>query len=188
MDEKRLAGNRIVQTWDNQQDWQRAAGRLVLRIGPVKDILQVSVTGGVNHYISNGNTYRHTYTNWFMNGDISATYKKFILGAGLVTNWNWFYGETMDGGENMHYVMLSYKHKNISATLGMYMPFTDNYKVETENRSQYASYHRSNYIQETSRMLFISLSWNFSFGRTFNAGEKRLNNTDEDSGVMSTGK
>ncbi|MDR1200907.1 MAG: TonB-dependent receptor, partial [Tannerellaceae bacterium] len=188
MDEKRLAGNRIVQTWDNQQDWQRAASRLMLRVGPLKDILQVSVTGGVNHYISNGNTYRHTYTNWFMNADISATYKKFMLGAGLMTNQNWFYGETMDGGENLHYAMLSYKHKNISATLGMFMPFADNYKVETENRSQYASYHRSNYIKESSRLPFIRLSWNFSFGRTFTASEKRLHNTDEDSGVMNTGK
>jgi hypothetical protein len=188
MDEKRLAGGRIVQTWENQQDWQRAAGRLMLRIGPVKDILQVSVTGGVNHYISNGNTYHHTYTNWFMDGEISATYKKVMLGAGLMTNWNWFYGETMNGGENMHYAMISYKHKDLSFTLGMFNPFADNYRQETENRSQYASYHRSNYIEESSRTLFIRLTWNFSFGRTFKAGEKRLNNTDDDSGVMSTGK
>jgi hypothetical protein len=165
MDEKRLTGNRIVQTWDNQQDWPRAASRLMLRIGPVKDILQLSVTGGVNHYISNGNTYHHTYT-----------------------NWNWFYGETMDGGENLHYVVVSYKHKNLSVALGMFNPFADNYKQDTENWSQYASYHRSNYINESSRMPFVRLTWNFSFGRTFNAGQKRLNNTDNDSGVMNTGK
>jgi hypothetical protein len=188
MDEKRLEGNRIVQTWDNQQDWQRAASRLMLRIGPVKDILQLSVTGGVNHYISNGNTYHHTYTNWFMNGEISATYKKFMLGAGLMTNWNWFYGETMNGGENIHYAMISYKHKNVSVAFSMFNPFVDNYKQETENWSEYASYHRSNYIKETSRAFVIRLTWDFSFGRTFKAGEKRLNNTDEDSGVMSTGK
>lgn len=188
MDEKRLVNDRIVQTWDNQQDWQRAASRLMLRIGPVKDILQLSVTGGVNHYVSNGNTYHHTYTNWFMNGDISATYRHFTLGAGLATNWNWFYGETMDGGENLHFATIGYKYKTLSVALGMFMPFADNYKQDTENRSQYASYHRSNYINESSRMLFVRLTWNFSFGRTFNAGEKRLNNTDEDSGVMNAGK
>ncbi|MDR1624835.1 MAG: carboxypeptidase-like regulatory domain-containing protein [Tannerellaceae bacterium] len=188
MDEKRLADNRIVQTWDNQKDWRRAASRLMLRAGPVKDILQVAVTGGVNHYISNGNTYHHTYTNWFMNGDISATYKHFTLGGGWMTNWNWFYGETMDGGENLHYAMISYKHKNISVTFGLINPFADNYKEEWENWSQYASYYRSNYIEESSRMPFIRLTWNFSFGRTFNTGQKRLNNTDDDSGVMNTGK
>ncbi|MDR1403002.1 MAG: carboxypeptidase-like regulatory domain-containing protein [Tannerellaceae bacterium] len=188
MDEKRLVNNKIVQTWDNQKDWRRMAGRLTLRIGPVKDILQVAVTGGVNHYISNGNTYHHTCTNWFMEGDLSATYKNFILGFGLMTNWNWFYGETMDGGENLHYAMIGYKYKNVSAALGMINPFVDNYKEETENWSEYASYHRSNYIKESSQMLYVRLTWNFSFGRTFSAEQKKLNNTDDDSGVMSTGK
>jgi len=37
-------------------------------------------------------------------------------------------------------------------------------------------------------MISIRLSWNFSFGHTFNDGQKRLNNADDDSGVMSTGK
>ncbi|MDH6303488.1 hypothetical protein M2459_000579 [Parabacteroides sp. PF5-5] len=188
MDEKRLEGNKIIQTWDNQKNWQRLASALMLRVGPVKDILQLSVTGGVNHYISNGNTYHHKYTNWFINGDISATYKKFTLGGGLFTNWNWFYGETMSGGENIHYMMLSYRHKNLSITVGMFNPFADNYKQQNENWSKYASYHRSTYIKESSRMLLGRLTWNFSFGRTFKAGQKRLNNTDDDSGVMSSGK
>ncbi len=188
MDEKRLEGDKIVQTWDNQKNWQRLASRLMLRVGPVKDILQFSITGGVNHYISNGNTYNHEYTNWFINADISATYKKFILGFGLMTNWNWFYGETLNGGENLHYLMAQYKHKNLSVAVGMFNPFVDNYKQQTENWSQYASFHRSNYLKESSRMLVCRLSWNFSFGRTFKAGQKRINNKDDDSGVMSTGK
>lgn len=188
MDEKFLEGDKIVQTWNNQKNWQRAASRMTLRVGPLKNILQVSFTGGVNHYISNGNTYHHTYTNWFMNGDISATYKKFMLGFGIETNWNWFYGETMSGGENIHYLMAGYNHKNLSVAIGMFCPFTDNYKQETENWSEYASFHRTNYIKESSRMVAIRLSWNFSFGRTFKAEQKRLNNTDDDSGVMSSGK
>jgi hypothetical protein len=37
-------------------------------------------------------------------------------------------------------------------------------------------------------MLLVRFTYNFSFGRTFKDGQKRLNNTDDDSGVMSTGK
>lgn len=188
MDEKRLEGNKIVQTWDNQKRWQRLTGNLTTRVGPIKDILQFSFRGGVNHYISSGNTYHHTYTNWYMSSDVSATYKKFSLMFAWETNWNWFYGETMSGGENIHVILLSYKHKNLSLSVGMFNPLTDNYKQESENRSQYASYHRSNYIKESSRLLLTKLTWNFSFGRTFKAEQRRLNNTDEDSGVMSTGK
>ena len=188
MDEKRLEGDKIVQTWDNQKNWQRLASSLTLRVGPIKDILQLSATGGVNHYISNGNTYNHEYTNWFANVDISASYKKFMVGFGLMTNWNWFYGETMSGGENIQYILAGYKHKNLSISAGMFMPFTNNYKQETENWSEYASFKRSNYIKESSQMAVLRLSWSFSFGRSFNSGHKRLNNTDEDSGVMSSGK
>jgi hypothetical protein len=37
-------------------------------------------------------------------------------------------------------------------------------------------------------MFLMSLTYNFSFGRKFNANRKRLDNSDDDSGVMSTGK
>ena len=188
MDEKHLEGDKIVQTWDNQKNWQRLLGRTTLRVGPIKKILVFSVTGGVNHYISNGNTYRHTYTNWFTNMDLSATYKKFMANAGLQTNWNWFYGETLNGGENIHFVMVAYKHKTLSIGAGIINPFVDNYKVQYENWSENASFKKAMYVKESSRLLTFTLTYNFSFGRTFTGGQKRLNNADNDSGVMQTGK
>jgi hypothetical protein len=188
MDEKYAEGDKIVQTWDNQKSWQRLATRATLRVGPIKKILMLSVTGGINHYISNGNTYRHTYTNQYVNMDLSATYKKVMMNFGLQTNYNWFYGETLSGGENIHYIMVGYKHKNLSLGAGMFNPFVDNYKVEYENWSQHASFKKSMSIKESSRLFLVNLSYNFSFGRTFKAGQKRLNNTDDASGVMSTGK
>ncbi|GHV52522.1 hypothetical protein FACS1894181_15670 [Bacteroidia bacterium] len=188
MDEKFLEGGKIIQTWNNQKNWQQLASRLNLRAGPIRDIFQISAEGGVNHYISNGNTYRHTYTNLYTNIYLSATYKNFSANTGLETNYNRFYGETMDGGENIHYVMLGYKLKDLSLSAGMFNPFSDNYKQQSENRSEHASYKRSNYINETSRLITLRLTWNFSFGRKFNDIQKRLNNADNDSGVMSTGK
>jgi hypothetical protein len=188
MEEKHLEGDKIVQTWDNQKNWQRVAGRATLRVGPIKKILVVSVTGGVNHYISNGNTYHHTYTNWYGNADLSAMYKKFALSFGLQTNFNRFYGETLNGGENIHFVMFAYKHKTLSIGAGVINPFVDNYKVQNENWSENASFKKAMYIKESSRLLAFQLTYNFSFGRAFTSGQKRLNNADNDSGVMSTGK
>ena len=188
MDEKRLEGQKVILTWDNQRSWQRMTGQLTARVGPIKDILQVSVTGGVNHYISHGNTYSHTYTNWFCEANASLTYKKFSLNYMLFTNWNWFWGETMNGGENIQQLMLSYQHKNLSVGVGAINPFSDNYKVETENWSKHASYKKAMYVGESSRLFLVKLSYNFSFGRTFKAGQKKVNNSDNDSGVMSTGK
>ncbi len=188
MDEKFIEGDKIIQTWNNQKDWQRLATRATLRVGPIKDILQFSLNGGVNHYISNGHRYRHEYTNWFGKIEATATYKRFMLMFGIETNWNWFQGETMSGGENIHMLMLNYNHKNLSVGVGMFNPFSDNYKQERENWSKYASYHKVNYINESSQFALAKLTWNFSFGRSFKSGSKRVNNSDDNSGVMSTGK
>jgi len=188
MEEKYLDGDKIVQTWDNQKNWQRLASRATLRVGPIKKIVMLSVTGGVNHYISNGNHYRHTYTNPYVNVDLSGMYKKLVVNFGLQTNYNSFYGETLSGGENMHYVMIGYKNKNLSLGAGILNPFVDNYKVEYENWSQHASFKKNMYIRESSRLAMVNLTYNFSFGRAFKAGQKRLNNTDDDSGVMQSGK
>ncbi|MDD4516436.1 outer membrane beta-barrel protein [Massilibacteroides sp.] len=187
-DEKLIEGDKFIQTWNNQKDWQRMSARTTFRVGPVKDILQFSVTGGVNHYRSNGNTYKHRYTNWFYNGEISANYKKVLLLFGIESNWNWFEGETLYGGENIHYVMAKYNLKNVSFGLSMFNPFSDNFKQVNENWSQHASYKHANYINESSRLLMVHFSYNFSFGRKFTAAQKRLHNSDSDSGVMSSGK
>ncbi|MDR0833611.1 MAG: outer membrane beta-barrel family protein [Candidatus Symbiothrix sp.] len=190
MDEKRQEGNnKIIQTWDNQTDWQRLNSSIYMRVGPIKDILQVSGSVVVNHFISHGNTYSHTYTDWVYNLEMSASYKKFMAVAQLYNGRSWFYGETMTGGEkNMFMLMLGYKHKEMALNAGIMNPFTDNYKQDSENRSQYASYKKSNYINESSRMVMLQFSYNFTFGRTFNSRQKWLNNADDDAGVMKTGK
>jgi hypothetical protein len=72
--------------------------------------------------------------------------------------------------------------------VGAFNPFTDNYKVENENWNQFASYKTKSYIKESSRMFLVSLSYNFSFGRKFKATQRKVNNSDNESGVMSTGK
>lgn len=188
MDEKYQEGDKIVQTWDNQKDWQKLSGRVTLRVGPIKDMLQFSFTGGVNHYMSHGNTYSHTYTNWYCNAEASFNYKQFSLYWQMNTNWNNFWGETLSGGENIQVLVMYYTHKNLRVGLGAFNPFTDNYKQQTENWNRFASYKKTNYVKESSQMFLASVSYNFSFGRKFKAGKRRVNNSDNDSGVMSSGK
>lgn len=188
MDEKYQEGNKIIQTWNNQKNWQRVVGSAMFRVGPIKDILQFSFTGGVNHYISNGNTYSHRYTNWYCNMQASLTWRKFMLMYQMNTNWNRFWGETLEGGENIQMFMAKYNFKNLSLGIGAFNPFSDNWKVQSENWNQYASSKKTSYIKESSRLFVVSVSYNFSFGRTYKVGQKRLNNSDSDSGVMSTGK
>ncbi|MGM9759236.1 MAG: carboxypeptidase-like regulatory domain-containing protein [Parabacteroides sp.] len=188
MDEKYQEGNRIVQTWDNQKSAQGIFSTATLRVGPIRDLLQFSFTGGVRHFISRGNTYTHRYTNWWYSGDLSLTWKRFSFMYSISSNVNSFWGETMSGGENFQYAQLSYRVKQVTLGLFTINPFMNNWKQETENWNRFASYHRTSHIKESSNVIGLSLSYNFSFGRSFKSAQKRVNNSDSDSGVRNAGK
>ncbi len=188
MDEKYVEGNKIIQTWDNQKSWQRIAPMIQLRVGPVADILQFSVSGGLNHFISRGNTYHHKYSNWWLDASVSASWKNFNFMYQIMTNQNWFSGETLKGGENAQIIMLNYKWKDLQIGAGMFNPFTNDYKTQQENWNRYASSRKTNYIQESAQMAFLTFSYNFSFGRHYKTGNKKISNQDSGSGIMQTGK
>lgn len=95
-----------------------------------------------------------------------------------------FVGETLQGGENVHMFMIRYNQGKFTAGAGIMMPFSSQYKRETENRNQYAPYLNYGYSNDFSRMLILTFSWNFDFGRKFKSGNKKLNNRDTDSGIM----
>ncbi|MDR2140107.1 MAG: outer membrane beta-barrel protein, partial [Tannerella sp.] len=189
MEERLREGDRIVKTWNNQKDWQYLNTVLYLRIGPVRDILTFNLQSGLNRYISNGNTYRHVYNNPYLYMDVSGMYKNFILNAGYgLLSWGNLYGETMTKESSYHQFMLSYKYRNANFGAGVTNPFANVHRQDSESRSEYASYKRSLYINDSARMFFFTFSWNMTFGRHYQSGGKRLNNADDDTGVMKAGK
>lgn len=72
--------------------------------------------------------------------------------------------------------------------LGCLNPFTNNYKVESENRNQYAGYKRTSYLKATQQLFAIGVKWNISWGRKHNSGTKRLNNSVNTETVKAVGK
>ncbi|MDR1103702.1 MAG: carboxypeptidase-like regulatory domain-containing protein [Tannerella sp.] len=189
MEERFLEGDRIVRTWNNQKDWQYLKTNLYLRVGPVKDILTFGLQSGFNRYISNGNNYRHVYNNPYLFVDVWGTYKNFMLNAGYgPLSWGNFYGETMTKESSYHSLMLGYKYRNANFGIGATNPFANVHRQDSESRSEYASYKRSLYINDSARMFFFTFSWNITFGRSYQSGDKRLNNSDDNAGVMNAGK
>jgi hypothetical protein len=189
MDEKFREGNKIVQTWDNQKNWQHLYTGLLLRVGPVKDILTVMLFGSVDRFISNGNNYRHVYTTPTCYTVVTGNYKNFQAQFNWqITSWDRFYGETMTGGELAHALSVSYKHKNMNFGLSAINLFVNNFRQNLENWSEYASYKKSIYLNDLSGMILFRFSYNIDFGRKFKSAQKRLDNADNDTGVMKAGK
>lgn len=184
MEETLRENNKFVRTYANQKDWQKISGDVNVRIGPIKNILILSATCGINRYISEGNNYLHTYTNWYYRASVMAMYKKFMAMFQIQSQYDNFMGETLYGGENVHMFMLRYNQGKFTAGAGIMMPFSSQYKRETENRNQYAPYLSNGYSNDFSRMLVLTFSWNFDFGRKFKGGNKKLNNRDTDTGIV----
>ena len=124
MEEVIRENNKFIRITDNQKGWQKLSGDLTLRVGPIiKRIVSLSVTGGVNRYISEGNSYSHTYTNWYYRASVMAMYKKFMAMFQIQSSYNRFIGELLKGGENIHMFMFRYNQGKFAVGAGLMMPF-----------------------------------------------------------------
>jgi hypothetical protein len=176
--------DKFIYTYENHKNLQKLNSELSLSAGPIKKILMISLAGGVNHYVSNGNTYRHTYTNLYYRAQVMVMYKRFMAIFAANSANDRFSGETMQGGENSHLFMLTYNAGKFTVGAGLMLPFSGKYERYTENRNIYTPAEMRAYANDFSRMLLLKFAWNFDFGRKAKSVNKRLNNADTDTGIM----
>lgn len=188
MEQTEREGDLFVRTVANQRSWQKLNPEITLKVGPVKNILSVSVTTGINYFDSRGHNYHHTYANWYYQASLTASYKNWNGYFDIRNHRNDFYGETLDYGENFHILGVNYRHKQLTLGLMTFNPFSDNYKIGSENFSAFAPSKNWKYIKESSRMVALTVAWNFSFGRKYESAEKRLHNEDNNAGTLKSGK
>lgn len=188
MEETLREGKLFVRTFANQQSWQKLNPELTIKVGPIKDILSLSLTTGINYFDSQGNNYHHTYTNWYYRASAMASYKNWSAYFEIQNHRNDFYGETLNYGENYNMVNITYRLKQLNIGLMCFNPFSNNYKVGSENFSSLAPSRNWVYMKESSRMFALTLSWNFSFGRKYESAERRLHNEDSNAGTLKSGK
>ena len=188
MEETIRENDLFIRTIANQRSWQKLNPEIEVKVGPIKNIISLSVATGINYFDSRGHNYHHTYTNWYYRASAMASYKNWSSFFEIQSHRNNFYGETLQYGENYHILGVNYRYKQLTAGVMVLNPFSDNYKVGSENFSSYAPSKNWMYIKESSRMFAISLSWNFSFGRKYESAEKRLHNEDNNAGTLKSGK
>ena len=72
--------------------------------------------------------------------------------------------------------------------IGAFNPFGGHYKRENENWSDLNPVKSRISTGSLTRMYTIKFTFNLDFGRKFSGGDKRINNSDTDSGIMSGAK
>ncbi len=188
MEQITFEDGKFIRSNINQKGFHRLYAETTIKVKPLKDYLTLSVTPGVSRFISYGETFTHTYTSWRVRGSIVANYKQWSLSAEAYTRWNNFWAETQNIGERIHMLMVGYNAKKWSLNIGVLEPFSNNYSVGSRNLSALAPNQSDVYTNKLNKIIMINFSLNLNFGRQYKAADKRLNNDDTDSGIMSGSK
>ena len=188
MEQISLTDSIFIHTNINQKAFHSVYSEFTLRFKPWKDYITLSVTPGLNHYVSEGTDYFHTYNNWRIRGSIMGAYKNWVISAEAYTRWNSLWGETVNYGEKLIILYAGYNTPKWGAGIMMLNPFTSEYSTGYENRSALAPYVSNIYTHNLGQVVALKFSYNFNFGRKYQAADKRLDNTDTDAGIMTGSK
>lgn len=181
--------NIFIRTYENQKSFQNLSAEATFKLQPWKDYITLSVTPRLNRYISKGNSYTHTYTMKDLRIDLDLMYKNYMLSFMTLTPPNRdVYAEQLMQGDLMHIIMAGYRQTNWSIMVGVFNPFVKTYKAKNENWAALNPVQSEIHTKNMSNTIFVKFSFNIDFGKQFNRGNKQVDNSDTDSGIMSGSK
>ena len=185
MEETLFENDHFVRTMTNQKGFHRLNLQSTIQMYPWEEYIMIKLNPFFNRYISNGNTYTHTHSNLGFRSSIVGKYKNWIEMAEMNTSFHDLWGETLSRGEALHSIAIGYNHDKFSIQ-GMIMnPFTKRYEQSVDNLSELAPNKQLAYSTQLSRIVMLNVSFNLGFGKQYNNSRKRINNSDNESGILS---
>lgn len=178
----------LVRTYENQTSFQNLGAEVTLKLKLWKNFISMAVTPRVNRFISEGNNYLHTYTMKEIRVNLDVSYKNYVANFTTITPYRSMYGEQLTLSEQMYTIMAGYKRPNWSIMFGALSPFTKTYKSENENWATLNPVRSEIHTTNMTQMFFVKFGFNLNFGKQFKDGNRRINNSDNDSGIMSGAK
>ena len=185
MEETLYEGRMFIRTYANQKGLHRLMCQTSIQIRPFKEYLSISLNPFFNRYISEGNNYLHTHSNWGFRGSIISMYKHWVFMAEMNTSYHGLEGETITKGESYHTIALGYNKEKWAIQMLVWNPFTDDYHQGIENVSKLAPNKQLAFSKDFTRMVMLNVSFNLSFGKQKQAARKHIENSDIDTGILS---
>jgi hypothetical protein len=185
MEQVSFNGDKFVHTIINQKAMHQLYTQFSLSLKPWKEFINLKYTPEFNRFVSKGNDYTHTFSYWRTRLSASFNYKNCFMGAEIYSRWDNLWGEDIEYGEKMHIITAGYNKPRWNVTAMMFNPFSKRYDQSNSNLSKLTPNSSYVYTDNLAGTFIIQFSMNINFGRKFKAGDKRLNNDDSDSGIMS---
>ena len=120
MESTYMRGNDLfIRTYENQTAGPDTTALLLCAQACCGKFLQLNATGGFNRFVFKmEKTYHHNYTCWNYNFTANLMYHNWTLTNILMRSNDWLRGESMNGGEHLHVLLLSYKWKDLNIGAG----------------------------------------------------------------------
>ena len=185
MEETIYEDGKFVRTYDNQKGLHRLNIQTNIQVRLFNQYLSINLNPYFNRYISQGNAYLHTHSNWGFRGSIVGMYKQWVFMADMNTSYHDLEGETITKGETCHTIAFGYNKGKWAVQAMMMNPFTDDYHQGIENVSNLAPNKQLAFSKDFTRMVMLNVSFNLSFGKQKQMARKRIDNSDTDAGILS---
>ena len=188
MEQTLFENGKYVRTIDNQKAFHRLNSQLNIKIQPYSGHISIQLSPFFNRFISMGSYYLHTHSNWGFHGSVIGMYKNWVVAIDGETSRHNLWGETLTKGETSHSFAVGYNKESWGVQLQMQNPFTKTYRQSVENRSQLAPYSQFAYSKDLKRIVMLNFYCSLDFGKRKEEGTKKINNNDNDSGILSGAK
>lgn len=169
---------------ENQKSFTSYFAYTTLVFHVIPDIFDIQGELQYQHLRSRGLDYSHDFEPLHYGLTASLNLKKWYVEYYFANAWEQLSGESRSAGEKQSTLTVSYKHKNLRLGLScLLLGYPQGFDYKNRTNSKYYVSRGVTYIKNNGNMLMFTLGYTFSHGRKYKADRRKLNNSDNETGL-----
>lgn len=183
--EKREDGSYLfVSKPENQKNHDYKHLLLTPEVHLIKDHLDLNLMCEYQNVKTKGLDYSHEFNYFSYGAEIRYMTGNWNIGYGAYKVEKSFWGEKTNGGEPTSNLAVTYSYKNWQfGILGLFVFYPHGCVYKDELFNKYVQQKNKVRLADQGNMLVFAASFNFSHGRRYHTGSRKLNNSDRDNGI-----
>ena len=150
----------------------------------IKDHLDLNLMCEYQNVKTKGLDYSHEFNYFSYGAEIRYMTGNWNIGYGAYKVEKSFWGEKTNGGEPTSNLAVTYSYKNWQfGVLGLFVFYPHGCVYKDELFNKYVQQKNKVRLADQGNMLVFAASFNFSHGRRYHTGNRKLNNSDRDNGI-----
>ncbi len=150
----------------------------------IKDHLDLNLMCEYQNVKTKGLDYSHEFNYFSYGAEIRYMTGNWNIGYGAYKVEKSFWGEKTNGGEPTSNLAVTYNYKNWQfGVLGLFVFYPHGCVYKDELFNKYVQQKNKVRLADQGNMLVFAASFNFSHGRKYHTGSRKLNNSDRDNGI-----